>query len=222
MQVRAAIFDMDGLLVDTEPLWRRVETRVFAELGVHLTDALCESTKGLRIEEVVAHWHSVCPWQSPSVPAVVERIVDEMLERIRTEATPKPGVRHAIDLARAIPMRLALASSSHTRLIRAVLERLELVDAFEVVCSGEHEPHGKPHPGIFLTAASRLGVEARACVVFEDSIAGVIAGKAARMRVVAIPESPSPAFAVADVVRASLLEVRAGDLTGDPDAPGAV
>ena len=122
---------------------------------------------------------------------------------------PKPGVRQAIDLCRAHGLPLAVASSSEYRLIDLVLDHFGWADAFELVHSAEDEPYGKPHPGVFLTAATRLGVAPDRCLVWEDAPAGVLAAKAARMACVAVPETAErdrPAFALADAVLGSLEE----------------
>ena len=215
MPIRAAVFDMDGLLVDSEPVWRRVEKEILGALGVPLTDEMCSSTKGLRIDEVVQHWRLQYPWRGLSNMDVVDRIVSRMAETLAREAAAKPGVHVAVARAKESGLALALASSSHMEVIRSVLGRLGIAGEFEVVCSGEAEPYGKPHPGIFLTTARELGFAPTECVVLEDSIHGVVAAKAARMRCVAVPEEPAPAFAVADAVLESLELLRPEHLRGE-------
>lgn len=209
MRLRAAIFDLDGLLIDSEPLWRRVEIARFAEVGVTLTEAQCAETTGLRIDEVVALRHRQRPWTSPSCADVTARIVDEMVARIG-EATPKPGGAQAIAACEHAGLRLAVASSSPLRLIEAALDALGVRERFELVMSAEREPYGKPHPAVFLRTAERLGVAPLECLVLEDSLNGVIAAKAARMRCVAVPEGEGardPRFALADRVLGSLEEL---------------
>jgi len=202
--IAAAIFDLDGLLVDSEPLWRRCEIEHFATVGLHLTDAECEETTGIRIDEVVAIRHRQRPWADPSVAEITRRIVDSMIERLRADAPAKPGGARAIDLCAAQRLRLALASSSPLALIEAALEGLGLRDRFEQVVSAEHERYGKPHPAVLLRTAEALGVAPIECLVLEDSLAGVIAAKAARMRCIAVPERPDPRFVLADLVLPSL------------------
>ncbi len=206
----AVIFDMDGLLVDSEPLWVRAEIEVFGEVGVALREEDCALTKGLRTDDVIAYWHARRPWTGPSPLDVERRLVARVAELVRSEGRAMPGVAPAIAAARSVTPKLALASSSPSPIITAVLERLDLAAAFEVVQSAETEPYGKPHPGIFLTTARRLGVAATECVVLEDSLTGVIAAKAARARCIAVPfDHPrhDARFVVADAVVASLDEV---------------
>jgi sugar-phosphatase len=202
--LRAAIFDLDGLLVDSEPLWRRAEIEHFASVGLHLTDAECEETTGLRIDEVVAVRHRQKPWNEPSVDVITARIVERMIELVAAYAPAKAGGAHAVDLCARSGLRIAVASSSPLRLIEAALMGLGLRDRFELVVSAEREPYGKPHPGVFLRAAEQLGVAPVSCIVFEDSLHGLVAAKAARMACIAVPERPDARFALADLVLPSL------------------
>jgi mannitol-1-/sugar-/sorbitol-6-/2-deoxyglucose-6-phosphatase len=202
--LRAALFDLDGLLVDSEPLWRRSEVELFATVGLHMTDAECEETTGLRIDEVVKLRHRQRPWAAPSVESVTAQIVDRMIALIGSEAVAKPGVQHAIGLCAEAGLRMLVVSSSPTRLIEAALERLAVRDRFEGIVSAEHEPFGKPHPGVFLRAADRIEVSPLDCLVLEDSLNGVIAAKAARMKCIAVPERADARFALADLVLPSL------------------
>jgi sugar-phosphatase len=208
--VRAVIFDMDGLLVDSEPLWVRAEIEIFGEVGVVLGEEDCALTKGLRTDDVVAYWHRRRPWERRSPAEVEARLIARVAELVRGEGRALPGVAHAISVARQGGRRLALASSSPVVIIEAALARLELTSAFDVVQSAQTEPLGKPHPGIFLRTAERLGVPAVECLVLEDSLTGVIAAKAARMACVAVPfDHPThdARFAIADAVIGSLADV---------------
>lgn len=204
----AAVFDMDGLLVDSEPLWHRAEIAVFGRYGVELSEELCRTTKGMFVAEVARHWHARRPWAGPGPDEVAAEIVEAMAELLAAEATRLPGVGHALAFCRDRVGLVAVASSSPRRLIDVALEAVGLSDAFDVVHSAEHEPAGKPDPAVFLTTAALLGLAPRRCVVFEDSPAGVAAAAAAGMRCVAVPErraEPAPdAFAGADLVLESL------------------
>lgn len=208
--MRAVIFDMDGLLVDSEPLWVRAEIEIFGEVGVVLGEEDCAETKGLRVDDVIAYWHARRPFRGASPAEVEARLIARVAALIRAEGRALPGVTEAIAVARDGGRRIALASSSPTVIIRAALERLGLTEAFEVVQSAEHEAFGKPHPGVFLRTAERLGIPAVSCLVIEDSLAGVIAAKAAHMTCIAVPfDHPrhDPRFALADEVVESLLHV---------------
>jgi sugar-phosphatase len=214
---RAVIFDMDGLLIDSEPLWVRAEIETFASVGLVLSEADCARTKGLRIDDVIAYWHARSERGfSGTAPAVVqERLVGRVAELVATEGTALRGVESALEAARGWAGRIALASSSPSRIIEAALARLGLKASFDAVLSAEKEPFGKPHPAIFLRAAERLAVGPLDCVVIEDSMNGVIAAKAARMGCVAVPfDHPNheARFALADVVLPSLTELTSREL----------
>lgn len=207
---KAVIFDMDGLLVDSEPLWVRAEIEVFGEVGVALREEDCALTKGLRTDDVVGYWYTRRPWTSCSPLDVERRLVARVAELVRAEGRALPGVRSAIAAARSVTAKIALASSSPSPIIAAVLERLDLAGTFEVVQSAETEAYGKPHPGIFITTAKRLDLSPTDCVVLEDSLTGVIAAKAARARCIAVPfDHPEhdARFVVADAIVASLEHV---------------
>ena len=203
----AVIFDMDGLLVDSEPLWRRAEQAVFPKVGVQLTDAMCMQTMGTRVDEVVQHWYNQKPWTGPTLKEVETEIVDAVVNLVRTEGAPLPGVRQVLELFAGQGVPIALASSSSARLIDAVVDTLGIRSYFAVLQSAEAEPFGKPHPGVFLRTAAALAVEPTRCLVFEDSYAGMIAALAARMRVVVVPDAvhqEDPRFGAATLKLRSL------------------
>lgn len=200
--MKAAIFDMDGLIIDSEPLWRLAEREVFARVGLELSEDDCRTTTGLRSDEVVGHWFERRPWNGPS-PAEVHRDLDErVIELIIRRGGALPGARRAISLCRDADLRLTLASSSSHELIDAVLSTLGLEEVFEIVCSGVEEERGKPDPAVYLTTVGRLGLPAADCVAFEDSVAGVRAAHGAGCRIVAVPAAEDfddPGFDLADV-----------------------
>lgn len=219
--LHAAIFDMDGLLIDSEPLWHVAEIEVLGALGVPLADAACRQTKGMFVNEVTAYWHERYPWRGPDPDAVAVEVVDRVMELVVERGRLKPGVARAIDQCRRRGLATAVASSSQYRLIDLVLTHFGLTEEFGLVHSAEDEPFGKPHPGVFLTTAAKLGVAPDRSLVWEDSPAGVIAGKAARMAVVAVPEVAErdrAEFSLADVVLDSLEE--ADDWVFDRVDPG--
>jgi len=214
---RAVIFDMDGLLVDSEPLWVRAEIEIFGQVGVLLCEEDCAQTKGLRTDDVVAYWHTRRPWQGMPPADVEARLIGRVASLVREEGRALPGVASAIAAAREGGRRVALASSSPLVIIHATLERLGLEGAFDVVQSAQSLPLGKPHPGIFLRTAELLAVPAVECVVLEDSLTGVIAAKAARMSCVAVPfdhPDQDARFVIADAIVRSLEEVTTELLDG--------
>jgi mannitol-1-/sugar-/sorbitol-6-/2-deoxyglucose-6-phosphatase len=177
---------------------------------VPLTRELCKQTMGFRVNEAVAHWYERHPWTGPSVDEVVEDLVAGVVDAIGARGEPMAGVDEAIAFLQQQGVRLAIASSSYYRVIDAVLRRLGLSDAFEVVHSAEDEANGKPHPAVYLTAAAKLGVEPAACVAIEDSPNGVVSAKRAGMICVAVPDAGSeadPRFSDADLTLPSLAEL---------------
>lgn len=209
-RLRAAIFDMDGLLTESESLWRQAETELAAELGLPFTEADFVATMGVRMADVADRWWAAHPWPTPPTPAeVADRAVDRVVELV-AGAAPLPGVAEAIDRCRRRGLRLALCSSSAPRLIDAVLAALGLTGAFEVVHSAELDEHGKPHPQPYLATAAALGVEPGSCIVFEDSFSGCLSARSAGMVTVAVPDPllrGDVRFGLADVVLGSLLEL---------------
>ena len=202
--IDAVLFDMDGLLLDSEPVWRRVEGDVFRAHGLDLTPKDFARTMGMRIDEVVAH-HASRLDPPGDAADLTTTIIDRMADALRTDARDLllPGALDAVRAARTSGRSLGLASSSPRRIIHAVLDALDLHDAFDVVASAEKEPYGKPHPAVFLTAATALGTPAEECLVLEDSFHGLIAAKAACMRCVVVPapaDRDDPRWVVADAV----------------------
>lgn len=208
--LKAIILDMDGLLIDSEPLWRRVEVSVFNELGVPLTEERCLETTGLRSDEVVEYWFSRYPWQAAPISEVAARLVREVIKLIQEEGRSKEGVENLFQILKNLNYKIAVASSSPTDLINVVVSKLGLAAALSAVHSAEHELYGKPHPGVYITAAEKLGVRPEECLAFEDSVNGIIAAKAARMRCIAAPDPPSRSrreFCLADLTLDSLEQV---------------
>ncbi len=200
---------MDGLLLDSEVLWHQAELEILGDLGVPINRTGTRSTKGMFVTEVVQYWHQRFPWATPSVEDVVRQVLARVGELVETNGRLLPGALRAIDLA-AARGAVGLASSTPTELIARCLNHFSLTDRFTVIASAADEAYGKPHPAVFLTAAAALGIEPSLCMVFEDSAAGVLAAKAARMTCVAVPERAErtlPAFAIADLVLDSLSEL---------------
>ena len=208
--IKAVIFDLDGLLIDSEPLWQEAEILIFKRVNIVLTPDLCLRTKGLRIDEVVDYWYQKYPWTNLSKQEVAELIVAKLIELIYLKGKPLPGVDKAIAFIRQQPVKIALASSSSLIIIQAALQKLNLTDTFVRVYSAQSEALGKPHPGVYITTAKQLNVLPQHCLAIEDSLNGVLAAKAAQMKCIAIPEPleyNNPKFAIADKILRSLEEL---------------
>jgi mannitol-1-/sugar-/sorbitol-6-/2-deoxyglucose-6-phosphatase len=209
-KIEAIIFDMDGVLIDSEPLWKIAEEKVFRSIGIPLTKKDFEKTVGLRIDEVVQFWLNEFP-ENPSNPEVVtERIIREVAILIRMQGRPLEGCIEILHYLRKKGIPLAIGTSSYHHVIEAVLESLHIREFFTAIHSAEDEPYGKPHPGVYLTCAEKLGVLPTRCLVIEDSANGLLSAKAARMHTIVVPEKSHalhPYFILADEVCSSLLEV---------------
>lgn len=208
--IEAVIFDLDGLLIDSEPLWQEAEILVFQQVNIILTPELCLQTKGLRIDEVVEYWYQKYPWTDLTKQNVEQLIVAKVIELIHVKGKPLAGVDRAISFVRQKQVKIALASSSALPIIRAALQKLKLTDVFVEIYSAESEVLGKPYPGVYLTTARKLQVAPQKCLALEDSLNGVLAAKAAQMKCIAIPEPSqrdNPKFAIADTILQTLEEL---------------
>jgi sugar-phosphatase len=227
--VTAVILDMDGLLIDTEPIWRAATFSVFAALGIRLSDDDLLSTTGQPIEDLIPLWRRRAGQEDRragpedrraqrSDAEVADLITDQVVAHVIAEGQPMPGVARAVELCTRLGLSLAIASSSPPLLIDAVCDRLGL-GGIQVRCSAADETNGKPAPDVYLAAARRLGVSPASCVAIEDSPNGIAAAKAAGMRCVAVPDpllAADPGYHQADLVLPSLsmLDERALRLLG--------
>ena len=214
--IKAVLFDMDGLLIDSEPLWRKAEIEIFPKVGIPITYEECEQTAGLRIDEVIKFWYNQKPWDNLSLEEVEHQIVDRLIELIIEEGQPLEGVDYILNFFESENIKAAIASSSSYRIIDTVLDKLNIRPHFKQVHSAQDESHGKPHPAVFLNAANKMNTSPENCLVFEDSLNGVISAKAARMKVVAIPEEMNlnnSKFNISDLILTSLKEFDKASLT---------
>lgn len=213
-RIDAVVFDMDGVLLDSEPFWQEAEMEAFGRVGVGLERADCLRTMGMRVDEVVGYWLQRRPWDTDRHPpeALTEAILDGVVARIRDRGELLPGARVGLRAVAGRGVRRALASSSPERVIDAVLETLELGDDFELTASAQHEPRGKPDPGVYLTACRGLGVSPERALAIEDSLAGLAAALAAGMACVMVPDASVAGraeLAEADLVLDSLAQLDA-------------
>ncbi len=205
--IKAAIFDMDGLLIDSEPLWMQAEIELFGQLGISLKPEDCKQMQGVKIPDVIRHWYQIKPWAVMSLEQVEQELVRRVEELIEARGQMQPGVLETLEFFRKKSIPMAVASSSTQHLIELVVRRLGIANYFRFLHSSMNEKRGKPYPDIFLTAAKRLGQKPAECLVFEDSLNGVRAGKRAGAVVVAVPYPENyndPAFNVADIKLRSL------------------
>jgi HAD superfamily hydrolase (TIGR01509 family) len=214
--IEAVVFDLDGVLIQTEELWDEVRSGLAEERGARYGDEAQRAMMGMSSLEWSRYMHDEL-----GVPEEPDEISDEVVRRMEARYRERlpliSGAREAVErLAARWP--LAVASSSNRPLIDAVLDLSGLAGYFAATVSSEEVPRGKPAPDVYLEATGRLGVEAARCAAIEDSHSGIRSAKAAGMRVIAIPNASYPpeddALAQADVVLRSL-----DDLTPDVVEP---
>jgi HAD superfamily hydrolase (TIGR01509 family) len=207
----ALVFDMDGLMVDSEPLWFAVEREFVRARGGPRdgwTLELWTGCIGQGMANVLRVMHEAFGF-AVDLERDAAEIVESFVARV-AELTLKPGCEELVAAARARDLPRAVASSSARRLVEATLGRFAMRGRFDAVVTGDCVARPKPAPDIFLEAAARLGVEPAACVVLEDSLAGVQAARAAGMGVIAVPEHAPERFSgLADAVVADLHAARA-------------
>lgn len=207
--VEAVVFDMDGVIVDSEQRWEAVRRRLVITSGRAYPDEATRKMQGMSAPEWEAYLHDELG--VPGTPAEIgRRVVAEIEASYRADLPLIPGVDEAVRvLAARFP--LAVASSSNRELIELALDLAGLADAFQTVVSSEEVERGKPAPDVYLEAASRLGNAPEHCTAVEDSSNGIRSAHAAGMRVVAVPNRAYPpaadAVELADVVLDSIREL---------------
>ncbi len=184
----AVIFDMDGTLIDSEPLWKIAMENVFSSLNCIIKREEFQQTTGLRIDEVIAYWFEKKGWENYSIKQVEEMIMQQMEILISNHGKVLTGVLEMLGFCKQEGKKIGLATSSYSRLLKITLDTLDIAHYFDFVRSAELEDFGKPHPAVYLTVARELGVAPQRCLVIEDSLNGIISAKAAKMDVVCIPE----------------------------------
>jgi HAD superfamily hydrolase (TIGR01509 family) len=210
--IRAVIFDLDGVLADSEPWWNKIDATLLAEHGVIYRGEHHRNVLGVSYRLAVEFYKKTY---------ALSVTTEEMMRR-RGEIATKffanridlfPSTKSVLEALRRMnpPIRLGLATSSVRASARPFLDRHKLTPFFEVIVTGEEVEHGKPHPDIYLRAADKLSVAADACLVIEDSLSGIAAAKAANMRIAAIPDTrfvdPRDYEKEADYVLGSLKEI---------------
>ena len=179
-----------------------------------MTLAIQLETTGLRLNEAILKWRALFP----ALDLHPERLRDRLIELVKgrmATAEAKPGALRSLEICRDAGCRLAIASSSMPEIIEAALDRLSARSYFQAVVSAEGEEHGKPHPAVYLSAASALGLDPRSCIAFEDSVHGLRSAKAAGMHCIAVPEEHNRSrseYGIADRIFHSLEDFHPGHL----------
>jgi HAD superfamily hydrolase (TIGR01509 family) len=206
--IKAVIFDMDGVMIDSEPIWEKTEKILLKRRGINYEPAYREKIVGLNQRD-----SALLLKETFGLPESIEELIEErisiLLDLYKKELKPIPGLTHLLEQLKGKGFLIALASSSPLRVINFVLDQFSLKGFFSAIVSGEMVGRGKPYPDIYLYVADKLRVTPNECIVIEDSINGVRAAKRAGMRCIAIPDKrlPLDKFMEADVIVDRLSEV---------------
>jgi mannitol-1-/sugar-/sorbitol-6-/2-deoxyglucose-6-phosphatase len=187
---RAVIFDLDGILADSEPWWNQIDAKLLAEHGVTYGGEYHRDVLGVSYRLAVEFYKKTYGLSVPT-KEMMRRRGEIATEFFANRIDLFPSTKQVLQELRQMnpPVRLGLATSSVSASARPFLDRHKLTPFFEVIVTGEEVERGKPHPDIYLHAAEKLNVAADACLVIEDSLSGIAAAKAANMRVAAIPDT---------------------------------
>lgn len=208
---KAVIFDMDGVIIDSERLWKQAEWEVFSSLGVDVSDEHALLTQSMTTGEVTQFWFSKFPWQTASVEAVEQMVISRVMRLIETEDCRIHGVNDLLQQLKSEGYRIGLATNSPYCIIPTVLKKIEAGPFFDAISSAEFEEKGKPDPAVYLSTATKLGVKADDCIAIEDSHSGMKAAKSAGMTVVGFTNgNPFLHFEYADYTIDRLIDFSTG------------
>ncbi|HEX8679537.1 MAG TPA: HAD family phosphatase [Chthoniobacterales bacterium] len=208
--IRAIIFDMDGVLADSEPWWNEIDAALLAEHGVAYRGEYHRDVLGVSYPTAVEFYKKAFGLAART-DEMMRRRAEIAADFFATRIGLFPSVREVLQELRSMELRLAVGTSSVSTSARPFLDRHYLTPFFDVIVTGDEVERGKPHPDIYLRAAEKLGVSADATLVIEDALSGIAAANAAEMRVAAIPDTrfvdPRDYDEQADYLLASLSEI---------------
>lgn len=185
---RAVIFDLDGVLADSEPWWNEIDKKLLGEYGVAYRGEHHQNVLGVSYQVAVEFYKKTFGLTAPT-EELMRRRVEIATEFFAHRVGLFPLTRAVLKELQQMNLPLALATSSVSASARPFLDRHQLTAFFDVIVTGDEIEWGKPHPDVYLRAADKLGVPPDACLVIEDALSGIAAGKAAKMRVAAIPDT---------------------------------
>jgi HAD superfamily hydrolase (TIGR01509 family) len=185
---RAVIFDLDGVLADSEPWWNQIDAKLLAEQGVNYRGEYHRNVLGVSYRLAVEFYKNAFHL-SAAVGELMRRRGEIATEFFANRVGLFPSAKTALEALREMKLRLAVATSSMGASARPLLKRTGINGFFDIIVTGDEVTRGKPHPDIYLLAAEKLGIPTDACLVIEDALSGVAAAEAANMRVAAIPDT---------------------------------
>ncbi len=202
MKLNTVIFDMDGLLIDSEPLWKIAADELFEEYQIQLSAQQYAITTGLRTKEFLDYWFTFFHLPKENFTSAVSKIEAKVIELVKEKGKPMAGVEYIFNFFIDRNFKIGLATSSNLQLINTVIDQLDIRKHIQTISSATELAFGKPHPEVYLNCATALSIHPSQCLCFEDSFNGLIAAKAARMKCVIIPYSDTfenPKWGAADL-----------------------
>lgn len=215
MKLNTVIFDMDGLIVDSEPCWEEAGQLTLANYNIELSHEDHASTVGLRTREWIQWWFNKFGVDQENAIKAERSIIENAIRITGEKGVAMPGLNYILDFFKERNFNIGLATSSPIALVEVVVEKLGIREYFKTFSSAENLVHGKPHPEVYLDCARDLGVSPLECICFEDSVNGMIAAKAARMKCVVIPFPAAfedKRFGIADLKLRSLSDFNESSL----------
>jgi len=187
MPINTVIFDMDGIIIDSEPLWKVAANDVFKLYNISITNDEYESTTGLRTKEFLAHWFAHFNINDSEIKKADELITEKVIELIKKHQPIFKGVEYIFNFFKAKNFKIGIATSSDHKIIEAVLNIANIKHLLNAIASAQDCDYGKPNPEVYLLCAKKLNSNPNECICFEDSINGMIAAKAAKMKCIVVP-----------------------------------
>lgn len=199
--IESVIFDMDGLIINSEPLWEDAMMAMYKSFNVTVLRPELLSVKGFRADEAILFMNNLKGFPNNNLPEQQTETIQNIIKLIYEKGEALPGVLNTIAFCKQNNIPIAIASSSLYKVIDATISKLNLQNTFDIVYSAQDEEFGKPNPGVFITTAKKLNVDIKKSIIFEDSINGLIAARAACAISVAVPDEAhfnNPEFAIAN------------------------
>lgn len=185
--IKACIFDLDGTLVDSMWMWPDIDREYLNRFEIEYDDNLKNEIDGISFHETAVYFKNKFGI-SDSVEKICKDWEDMAYDKYKYEVKEKPGCKKFLEHLRSKGIKMGIATSNNRSMVDVVLESLNMKDFFEVITTSDEVKRGKPAPDVYLTTANLLNVEPKNCLVFEDVVAGIMAGKSAGMRVCAIED----------------------------------
>jgi sugar-phosphatase len=184
--IQGIVFDLDGTLIDSEPLWQEAEINILASEGLNLSREDCLKTKGLPSYQAIKFWHDKLENPVKEAALLTQELNQAVISLMKEKGELKPGVKEMLDFWKATNLPMGIASASSMAHIKTVVDKFDLGHYFNLIYSGDFEEYGKPHPGVYISACKKLNIDPVYALAVEDSFNGILAAKAARMKVIAL------------------------------------